>query len=187
MMSLALGLQILETAAVVIGVVFGLIQLKQLRHQRETAAGMELLHSLREMGSASLLLYDLQDDLTGEELRAELGDDFRGVFDFLCVFESLGPLVARGQVPVEMHADFYRGATIVSWSKVRRYVIEKRQLGWSTFFEWLQWLAEQMEKRTPLVESAPAFDRLQAWQKKEDFDRLSKNRLPEGITPGDPG
>ncbi len=134
------------------------------------------------MGSASLTLYDLPDNLSGEELRAQLGDKFQAVFDLLAVFESLGPLVARGQVPVEMYADFYRGATIVSWAKARRYILEKRQSGWSSFFEWVQWLAELMEKRAPLFEDTPAFERLRAWQAKEEFERLSKSPPPQATT-----
>ncbi len=42
-MSWELALQIIQTAAVVIGVVFGLVQLRQLRTQREVQAGIELL------------------------------------------------------------------------------------------------------------------------------------------------
>lgn len=168
-----LALQALETFAVVVGVVFGLIQLRQFRHQREIEAGTELLHSLPLMAAASLRLYELPDDLTGEELRIRLGDRFDTVFDLLAVFESLGPLVARGQVPIGLYAEYYRGATVLSWRKVRRYVFEQRQAGWTNLFEWVQWLAEQMEHRGSLANDVPAFERLRAWRDSRDYERLS--------------
>ncbi len=171
-MSLELALQALETVAVVVGVVFGLIQLRQLRHQREIQAGVELLHSLPQMATAALTLYELPDNLTGEELRSRLGDKFESVFDLLAVFESLGPLVARGQVPIDLYAQFYRGATVVSWTKVRRYVLEERKSGWPNLFEWVQWLAERMQELEPLSKDVPAFERLRDWKHSGDYQRL---------------
>ena len=171
-MSLQLALQALETAAVVVGVVFGLVQLRQLRHQREIQAGTELLHSLPQMASASLMLYELPDNLSGEQLRSRLGDKFESVFDLLAVFESLGPLVARGQVPIDLYAAYYRGATVVAWRKVRRYVLEERKSGWPNLFEWVQWLAERMEDRDPLSGDVPAHERLREWKTSDDYDRL---------------
>ena len=56
-MPMELALQALETFAVVVGVLFGLVQLRQFRHQREIEAGTELLHSLPLMAAASLKLY----------------------------------------------------------------------------------------------------------------------------------
>jgi hypothetical protein len=171
-MSWEILLQTIETLAVVVGVVFGLMQLRQLRHEREIQAGTELLHSLPQMAAASLKLYELPDNLTGQELRSRLGDRFDAVFDLLAVFECLGPLVARGQVPIDLYAEYYRGATVVSWRKVRRYVLEERQSGWTNLFEWVQWLAERMEERGSLSEDIPAFERLRHWKNGRDYDRL---------------
>lgn len=111
-MSWELALQIIQTAAVVLGVVFGLIQLRQLRAQREVQAGIELLHPLQapESVEAIMLVYSLPENLSGEQVRERLGDHFGTVLGVLGLFESLGPLVARGHVPIEMYSDFYRGS-----------------------------------------------------------------------------
>ena len=68
------ALQLIETLAVVIGVAFGLFQLRQLRYQREVQAGLELLAPLQtpEIAEALLIIHALPDDLTGEELRKRL-------------------------------------------------------------------------------------------------------------------
>ena len=107
-MTWELGLQAVETLAVVVGVAFGLIQLRQLRHQREVQAGLELLSPMQtpEIAEALLIIKDLPDDLTGQELRHELGTQYRSAMATLALFESLGPIVARGHVPIEMYAEF---------------------------------------------------------------------------------
>ena len=95
-MSWQLALQIIETLAVVVGVSFGLMQLRQLRHQREVQAGLELLAPLQtpESAGALLLVHDLPDDLSGEELRKRLGAQYKSAMATLALFESLGPIVA---------------------------------------------------------------------------------------------
>ena len=175
-MSLELGLQLVETTAVVIGVGFGLVQLRQLRHQREVQAGLELLAPLQtpEVAEALLLVHELPDDLKGDELRRRLGAQYKSAMATLALFESLGPIVARGHVPIEMYAEFYRGPTILCWRKFKRYIEEERRTGWPTLFEWLQWLAERMEERAPDDAGLPAHVRFADWHRSADYYRLAR-------------
>ena len=153
---------------------FGLAQLWQLRVQREVEAGLELLRPLQSLESAEalLILHQLPDYLTSEDLRARLGDEFESVLATAALFESLGPLVARGHVPLGMYAEFYRGPTVLTWRKLRRYVEEQRQAGWPTLFEWLQWLAERMAAMVPNSSSEPAFQQFRTWRHPRDYRRL---------------
>jgi len=172
-MSWNLALQLVETSAIVIGVAFGLIQLRQIRHQREVQAGLELLAPLQTPESAEtlLLLHDLPDNLTGDDLRRRLGDRFKATLATLALFESLGPIVARGHVPLEMYAEFYRGPTLLCWRKFRRFIEEERSNGWPSLFEWLQWLAERMEERPLRNADLPAYERLSNWKSSKDYFR----------------
>jgi hypothetical protein len=174
-MSLQLFLQAVETLAVVFGVGFGLMQLRQLRHQREVKAGLELLAPLQtpESAEALLLIHDLPDNSTGDEVRQRLGAQYRSATATLAQFESLGPIVARGHVPIEMYAEFYRGPTILCWRKFKRYIEEEREDGWPTLFEWLQWLAERMEDRVSPAADVPAFKRFSSWRRSADYYRLA--------------
>jgi hypothetical protein len=170
-MSLGSALQLIETLAVVIGVAFGLMQLRQLRHQREVQAGLELLAPLQtpEVAEALLTIHGLPDDLTGDELRKRLGAQYKSVMATLGLLESLGPIVARGHVPIDMYAEFYRGPTVLCWRKFKRYIEEERQRGWSSLFEWLQWLAERMEERAPAIGELPAYKRYSNWKSSSDY------------------
>ena len=173
-MSLELWLQTIQTIAVIAGIIFGLMQLRQLREQREIQAGVELLQPLQwpEMAETILLIHRLPDHLSGPELRSRLGKNFGSVLALLAMFESLGPLVARGHVPVRMYSEFYRGATVLCWTKLQRYIEEERLAGWPNLYEWVQWLAEQMLERTPKSSDIPAFERFASWSKSSDYERL---------------
>lgn len=169
-----LTLQIVQTIAVVVGVVFGLIQLYQLRVQREAQGAGEMLRSLQTTlaARAALLMYDLPENLTTAEFKAKLGEDFAAVSSLMATFESLGPLVARGHIPIDVYADYYRGATVVCWRKAKRYVEEQRAAGWSNLFEWFEWLADRMDERTPLTADVPAQIKYRDWKSPSDYTRL---------------
>jgi hypothetical protein len=175
-MSVELQLQAIQTIAVVVGIIFGLVQLRQIREQREVQAGAELLRLLQspDMADTVLLIHSLSDQLPGKELKEWLGDEFRQVLALLAMFESLGPLVARGHVPIEMYAEFYRGPTMITWAKLERYIKEQRAAGWPTLFEWLEWLADRMKERSQDRADEPAFERFRDWKSPSDYQRLSR-------------
>jgi hypothetical protein len=170
-----LVLQAIETATLVAGVVFGLIQLRQLAIQREVQAGLELLRTLQapRAAEAQLAIHALPDGLSEEQLRTALGDQFGFVMGMLALLESLGPLIARGHVPIDMYAEQYRRITVISWQKMRPYIERRRRDGWPNLFEWLQWLAERMEERSHLPSNAPAFEQFADWKTAKDYERLS--------------
>jgi hypothetical protein len=177
-MSWALALQALETVAVVAGVLFGLIQLRQIRMQREIQTAVELLHPLQapDFAEAVLLVHALPEGLDEAALKKRLGPEFRTVLALLGVFESLGPMIARGYIPMETYAEFYRGPTMLCWNRLRAYIEARRRSGWPMLFEWLQWLAEQLEGRGAARNEEPAFDRFRTWRSSSDYERLSCGR-----------
>jgi hypothetical protein len=175
-MNWELVFQAVQALAVLIGVVFGLIQLRHIREQREIQAGVELLDPLQAPATAETLLqlHGLPDGLAGDELRRRLGDHFGQALATMSYFEALGPLVARGYIPIGMYAEFYRGPTTILWRKTRGYVEEQRAAGWPHLFEWLQWLAERMEERAPATGDSPAFIRCRDWKSPADYRPIVK-------------
>jgi hypothetical protein len=173
-MNADLALQAIETAAVVVGVVFGLIQLRQLRFQREIQAGIELLRPLHSpmMPENVIALHSLPEGLSAKQIQDKLGDRFGPVLAVLGLFESLGPIVARGHIPIEMYADSYRGVTVICWEKMKPWIEHQREQGWPNLFEWLQWLADRMDERSKLTGEAPAFQQFSSWKSGTDYERL---------------
>ncbi len=171
-----LALQAIETAAVVVGVVFGLVQLRQLRYQREVQAGIELLRPLHSplMPETVMAIKSLPDGLTAEQTREKLGDRFGSILAVLGLFESLGPVIARGHIPIEMYADSYRGVTVICWQKMKPWIEDQRAQGWPNLYEWLEWLADRMGERLTRSSERPAFERFAAWKSGADYARMSR-------------
>ncbi len=172
-------LQIVQTLAVVVGVIFGLAQLHQIQVQREAQGGAELLRSMQlpQTAATALLLYELPDNLSRDELKARLSAaDLSAVIGLAALFESMGPLIARGHVPLDLYADYYRGSTIICWRKLRGYVEDQRADGYSNLFEWFQWLAERLEERRPFANDLPAHEMFKSWQTPADFEKLRRAR-----------
>ncbi len=142
--------EILGVLAIVFGIAFGAIQLKQHRKQVRTNAITELARSFehREFTEAYRLIANLPDGLTEKEF-GELGDDY--VSAALRVgfkFETVGLLIHKGVVPMDAMADLVGGAAILIWKKMRRYVEEARaSQDHDLLFEWFQWLVERLEER----------------------------------------
>ena len=174
-----LALQAVQAAAVLFGVAFGVIQVRQFRAEKEHQATIQLLQSMQDpnMAPSILALYKLPDGLDADELAAKLGSKFDGVMALAAMFDSLGPLVARGHVPLSIYVDFYRGATVVCWRKLRRYIETERKAGWGNLYEWLQWLAERMDEIAPQSTDVPAFERFRAWKGSDDYSELCARNL----------
>jgi hypothetical protein len=75
----------------------------------------------------------------------------------LGTWESLGILVFRGAVSLDLVDDFYSGSLVHSWRKLQRLVHDVRvETGRETRSEWFQWLAARMMQRETLTPPVPA-------------------------------
>jgi hypothetical protein len=160
-------LQAIATATFVAGAVFTMVQLRHARRARERELALEILRLIHtpEFARALRRVYDLDDGLTRAEVEARLGDDLDHVNAMMISWESLGVLVYRRQLDLQLVDDFVSGSVLLSWRKLERYVKEERALrGRETLLEWFQWLAERMverESRSPVV---PAYRAHAGWR-----------------------
>lgn len=151
--------QIIEAMAVLIGVGFAIVQVRQYRRDKHREAAMELLHSFQTPAFAEALnlIYKLPDGLSKEQIETTLEGKFHLVYALMTTWESLGILVYRGEVDLDLVDDFFSGPIVVSWRKLRGHVIgEREMLGRDTIEEWFQWLAERMSERESKMPPVPA-------------------------------
>ena len=79
-------------------------------------------------------------------------------------FESLGILVFRRDMDIRLVEDFLSGILILSGRKLKKYLEEVRTLSnRQTYYEWCQWLIEQVEKRERKTPAIPAFIAFRNW------------------------
>jgi Domain of unknown function (DUF4760) len=74
--------------------------------------------------------------------------------------ETIGSMVWRGIVDIEMVEELYGGIIVFWWSRVRPYVERDRERTSNRkSYEWFQWLAESIEQRRPSAGVVPAYER----------------------------
>ena len=155
-----------SAAAVVVGLLFALVQLRQFRRVQEREAGLALLRSYqtRTLARALLIVFELPDGLGKAEVEARVANEMATLYAMMTIWESLGILVRRDQVDLAMVDDFFSGPIVLSWGKLRRYVYEQREeLGRETIWEWFQWLGERMLERESAMPPVPAYIEHRRW------------------------
>jgi hypothetical protein len=158
-MSLEDALQLVETLAVISALGFGLVQLRQYRLDKNREAALALLKSFQtpEFAKALNIVYRLPEGLSKDEIEEAVGDDFHLVYALMTTWESLGVLVHRGEMSLDLVDDFFSGPITVSWRKLKGHVFGEREIVQrETVEEWFQWLAERFAERESGAPPVPA-------------------------------
>ena len=148
--------QIIGTATIVGGTVFGLIQLSELKKQRRDAVAGELMRSFMDshLAEAITIIRGLPDGVSADELRHAGPEAERAAVLICTTFETMGLLVFQRIAPFTFVTELAGGITVVMWHKLGPWLtqirVEQSQPSWA---EWFQWLAQQCElhkdQRTP--------------------------------------
>jgi hypothetical protein len=158
--------QIIEAVAVVIGIGFAMIQVRQYRREKHREAAMELLHAFQTPSFARALniVYGMPDGLSKEEVEKFAGEEFHLVYAMTTTWESIGILVYRGEVSLQLVDDFFSGPVVVSWRKLENFIIgERDEVGRQTINEWFQWLKERLEETESKTPPVPAHIEHRDW------------------------
>ena len=166
-MDLSNLIQIVSTLAMTLGIVFGILNLRNFQAMRKREAAILMLNSFQTMEFVRGLLYifDLPDDATQEYIEGLPEDRFMTIYLVLGTWERLGILVFRNEIPVDLVDDAFSGPIIQSWGKLGKYVEAFRvRVHRETGFEWFQWLAERMMEREQHGSAIPAYVAHRNWR-----------------------
>jgi hypothetical protein len=160
-------LNLVSTTVVVAGGIFAVLQLRHSIKERARESALQMLHSFQtpEFLGAVNIVFDLPEGLTKEEIEERLGDKITCLLVMFGTFESLGILIFRRDMEIELVEDFFSGIIILSGRKLKRYLTEMRDTSnRQTYYEWFQWLYEQFEKRESQTPAIPAFIEFRDWK-----------------------
>jgi hypothetical protein len=133
---------------VIVGVVFGLIEARRIRRDREERAALEAVHALMTPAymNSYLIVQTIRDGATANEIQSD-PKTLQAARSVGIVIEGLGFSVFERIVPLRVIDNFASGSVRVSWRKLQPYVdYERQRTGSQKTFEWFQWLANQLEK-----------------------------------------
>lgn len=158
--------QILGAIAVVTAFFFGLAQIRQFHQQRRDALAVELMRSIQdtEFTRSLRIMLTLPANTSAEDFRAR-GDVFEdAAWALAAKYETLGYLVYRGIMPIDLVEELVGGVGVHLWARMRPWAeairVEHNQ---PLMLEWFQWLADRLEERER-PKAVPAYIRLQSWK-----------------------
>ena len=154
--------------AVTAGVIFATAQIRQYRQRRQRDAMLELVRSFQSPAFTAALrrVLSLPDGADSAKIREVLGPDGEdAVYLVSLTWESLGVLVYRREVTLDLVDDFFSGPLVISWQKLNVYSEEwRRTLDRETGNEWFHWLAERMLEREKTAPPIPAYVAHRHWR-----------------------
>lgn len=166
-MDLSLILDIITVVAVILGILFGLVQLRHYHLSREREAALLLLNSFQtvEFFQGLWTIQELPKGLTKNQIEESVGEEIRLVYLVMSSWESIGILIFNREISIKMVDDAYGNSIIVSWQRLNQYVAGLRDdLQRDTSFEWFQWLAERMIEREKAQPPLPAYLAYRDWE-----------------------
>lgn len=168
-MQLPVIISAITCTAIIISVVFAWVQVSIMKKQRLRESELLLARSFQtpEFMKAMGLVMHLPDGLSKKQVEETAGDKIDLVLLWLGTWESLGILVFRHEVSIDLIDDFFSGPVIISWTKLKGYIADDRkELQRDTMHEWFQWLAERMMERESKTPALPANVSYKNWKSK---------------------
>ena len=166
-MPLADWLQIASTLMILFGGGLALIQLRHAERARNRDAALAMLRSFQtpDFTRGMELVFNLPEGLDKAALEARVGDRMGDFFSVLTTIESIGVLVYRREIELELVDDFFSGPIVIAW-RVSRVYLEgvRKETGRETIGEWVQWLAERFAERESKAPAVPAFLAHRDWK-----------------------
>src|SRR5678815_3035900 len=103
-MNISFLFQIISAVAMTLGIIFGIINLRNFQVMRKREAAILMLNSFQTMDFVRGLLYifDLPDNATNETLEKLPEEKFMAIYLVLGTWERLGILVYRHEISIDL-------------------------------------------------------------------------------------
>ena len=152
--------------AVVVGLSFAAMELRQLSAAQESQNLLELYQITRseEFLVGTDLVFSLPEGLSAAELRERLTDnDMRLIEHLHLTFEALGVMVYRRDVSLDWVDELFQFSILQTWDKMEPLTVDIREtIGYRGWNEWHQWLAERLKEKNQ-VQPVPAYEAFADW------------------------
>src|SRR5207302_10195364 len=113
---------LVNAIAVTAGVIFAAVQITQYRQRRHRDAMLELVRSCQSPAFTSALrrVLSLPDGADAQKIREVLGPDGEdAVYLVSLTWESIGLLLFRRELTLDLIDDFFSGPILLSWKKLQ--------------------------------------------------------------------
>jgi len=158
--------EIFSAIVVVGGVIFAVLQMRQIRQQRRELAAIELFRSFGSPAFADAYRNVLHypDGLNAEQLKDKFPDSEQCAMMICTTMESVGVMMYQRIVPSAVVNNLIGSSTIILWRKLEVWVQDLRiELDTPFAFEWFEWLAMTLGELQD-DSDRPAYEAHTEWQ-----------------------
>ena len=149
--------EILGGVAVVFGISFGFVEFRRYKakERREAASSLARSFQTPELAETLRIMVELPEPIGLQQYRKLPDAEKNLIWLLFCSIESIGILVSRGDLPIELVDDFFSIPITEGWRKLSPYVEElRRETHSPQAWEWYQWLYKRLteyHENTPRV------------------------------------
>jgi hypothetical protein len=177
LMNLSLILNSITTIAVVCGLIFAALQVREAQHVRRRTSMLLLVRSFQtpDFIRGLRVILSLPPGLSKQQLFDRLKPrEMELVLFVLATWESMGILVFRGELSLLLISDFFGGVLPISWDRLSGMIADMREGGKTELIaEWFQWLVECLELLDQSQPRQPAH-RVHGWRQQQLVRQRSK-------------
>ena len=159
-------LNLLQTFAIIAGIVFGVAEVSNYRSERSRQASVELANSIQspDVFRALVSVLDIPTDSSISEIQSHILPHRSDILYLAQTFETIGILVFQGDLDIRLVDDYFGSAILVSWERLGPWFRQERvRLEQPHFAEWYQWIAERLEDYRTQDEPIPAYEAYSDW------------------------
>ncbi|MEM1081612.1 MAG: hypothetical protein AAGH65_08530 [Pseudomonadota bacterium] len=156
---------------VIVGVAFGIIQIRYYRAERQENATMEIMRSFQtiEFSNALRMINRYQTECRQCTERPITPDLKESILLITTTLESIGLMVYRRLVPFRLVQQLMGNSIQASWGILQEFVEQTRvNTGRPSVYEWFQWLAEQLDRYPEFQDEVGAYTKYSDWRPERD-------------------
>jgi hypothetical protein len=142
-------------------------QVQQVKKAGAREGAFELIRSFQTLEFTRMMqaVFDTPPDLSKAELETRFEGRMHELLSFFATWESIGILVHRRQIGLDLVSDFFSHPLLRSWEIARGYTEEfRREQERDTPWEWFQWLAERVAEQEQSRAPRPAYEEFRKWK-----------------------
>lgn len=143
----------------VFAISFGFVEFRRYKatEQREAAASLARSYQTPELAATLRIVIELPEPISLQQYR-DLSDAQKNlIWSLFCSMESIGILVSRGDLQIELVDQFFSIPITEGWRKLSPYVEEfRRETDNPQAWEWYQWLYERLAEHHKTLPRVPA-------------------------------
>jgi hypothetical protein len=158
--------EILGAAVVIGGLVFAIMQMRNIRQQRREMAAIELFRFFGnpDFNRAYECILQLPDGLSAKEIESRGPSMGRNAMLICTTMENIGVMTHQRIVPYAIVDNLIGASTVILWRKLEPWIESIRaDVGTRSSFEWFQWLAEKLDELAQDNET-PAYIKYKDWR-----------------------